>query len=110
MLRRLWGRRLGRIGAGIGRLGGLVRARLRLELRAQIAALGVGGVALIGGIYLVGLRFEAQAQRSADESSALETLMASAAEGFLEARQLATEFLQKRDNRSIARHEEVMAR
>jgi methyl-accepting chemotaxis protein len=77
-------------------------------LRAQIAALGVGGVALIGSIYLVGLRFEAEAQRSADESSALATLIANATQGFLEARQLATEFLQKRDEKSIARHDQLM--
>jgi methyl-accepting chemotaxis protein len=100
MLRRLWGRRSGRKG----------RAWLRLGLRAQIAALGVGGVALIGAIYLVGLRFEAAAQRSADDSAALETLMANAAEGFLEARQLATEFLQKRDEKTIARHDQLMTR
>jgi methyl-accepting chemotaxis protein len=79
-------------------------------LRAQIAALGVGGVALIGTIFLVGLRFEAEAQRSADESSSLETLIAGTTEGFLEARQLATEFLQKHDEKSIARHDQVMAR
>jgi methyl-accepting chemotaxis protein len=77
-------------------------------LRAQIAALGVGGVALIGSIYLFGLRFEAEAQRSADESSALATLIANATQGFLEARQLATEFLQKRDEKSIARHDQLM--
>ena len=100
MLRRLWKRRAGRIR----------RAWPRLGLRAQIAALGVGGVALIGIIYLVGLRFEAEAQRSADEASALETLVASATEGFLEARQLATEFLQKHDEKSIARHDQVMER
>ena len=97
MLRRLWGRR--------GRTG---RSWLRIGLRAQIAALGVGGVALIGTIYLVGLRFEAEAQRLADESSALATLIANATQGFLEARQLATEFLQKRDEKSIARHDQLM--
>jgi len=100
MLRRLWNRRAGR----------KRRAWMRLGLRAQIAALGVGGVALIGTIYLVGLRFEAEAQRSADESAALGTLVAGATEGFLEARQLATEFLQKHDEKTIARHDQVMAR
>jgi methyl-accepting chemotaxis protein len=79
-------------------------------LRAQIAALGVGGVALIGTIFLVGLRFEAEAQRTADESSTLETLIAGVTEGFLEARQLATEFLQNHDEKSFARHDQVMAR
>jgi methyl-accepting chemotaxis protein len=125
MLRRWWGRRQGRVGRAPSRLGKLlgrigtrlglgrlasIRARLRPGLRAQIAALGVGGVALIGTIYLGGLHFEAEAQRSADDSSALENLMSSATEGFLEARQLATEFLQKRDEKAIARHDQVMAR
>src|SRR5262249_26759112 len=98
MLRRLWGRRTVRKS----------RAWPRPGLRAQIAALGVGGVALIGTIYLVGLRFEAEAQHSADESAALATLMANATQGFLEARQLATEFLQKRDEKSIARHDQLL--
>jgi methyl-accepting chemotaxis protein len=100
MLRRLWKRRAGRTR----------RAWPKPGLRAQIAALGVGGVALIGTIYLVGLRFEAEAQRSADEASSLETLMASAVEGFLEARQLATEFLRKHDEKSIAHHDQMLAR
>src|SRR5262249_9684918 len=68
MLRRLWGRRTVRKS----------RAWPRPGLRAQIAGLGVGGVALIGTLYLVGLRFEAEAQHSADESAALATLMANA--------------------------------
>src|SRR5690349_11065713 len=84
-------------------------ARVRVGLRTQIAALGVGGVALIAVIYAVGLRFEAQAQRAADDSAALDSLISSVTEGFLGARQLATEFLQKRDEKRIERHNEVMA-
>jgi len=115
MLRRLWRRRAGRGVRAWPRLRSVLaklRSRLwpRLGLRAQIAALGLGGVALIGTIYLVGLQFEAAAQRSADESAELENLMANATEGFLEARQLATEFLQKRDQKIIERHDQVMAR
>jgi len=110
MLRRLWGRLPGGFGRARLRLGWLRLLRPRLGLRAQIATLGVGGVALIGTVYLVGLRFEAQAQRVADESATLETLIANATEGFLEARQLAIEFLQKHDAKIIARHDQMMAR
>src|SRR5262249_53666171 len=100
MLRRLWNRRAGR----------KRRAWMRLGLRPQIAALGLGGAALTGATHLVGLRLEAEARRAADESAALEPLVAGATEGFLEARQLATEFLQKHDEKTIARHDQVMAR
>ena len=88
MLRRLWGRRPGWLGRARLGLVWLGRLRPRLGLRAQIATLGVGGVALIGTVYLVGLQFEGQAQRQADESATLETLIANATEGFLEARRI----------------------
>ncbi|HUI95649.1 MAG TPA: methyl-accepting chemotaxis protein [Xanthobacteraceae bacterium] len=77
-------------------------------MRAQIAALGLGGVALIAAIYMVGLRFEAEAQHTADDSAVLESLITNVAEGFLEARQLATEFLQKRDEKLLARHDQIL--
>jgi len=81
---------------------------VRLGLRTQIAALGLGGVALIAVIYLVGLRFEAEAQRTADDSAVLEALITNVAEGFLEARQVATEFLQKRDQKQLDRHDKLL--
>src|SRR5262249_32303691 len=90
-------------GSGI-RLG--KRLGFQLGLRVQIAVLGLAGVALIAVIYLVGLQFEAGAQRTADESAALESLISNVTEGFLEARQLATQFIQKRDEKLIERHAE----
>src|SRR5215470_7195304 len=96
---------LGRLKGVLGRL--LPRARwlrglrIRLGLRAQIAMLGLSGVALIALVNVVGLQFQSQAQRTADESAKLETLMANVTEGFLEARQLATQFLQKRDEKLV---------
>jgi methyl-accepting chemotaxis protein len=98
MLRRVLGRRH-KGGAGV-----------RLGLRAQIAALGLGGVALIAVVYLIGLRFEGEAQRAADESAGLATLIANISDGFLEARQLATEFVQKHDESHVVRHAAVLAR
>ena len=105
---------MGRLWGVLGRL--LPRGRrfhgigIRLGLRAQIAALGLGGVALIALINVVGLRFEGEAQRTADESAKLESLIANVTEGFLEARQLATQFLQKRDEKLVEQHTEVLAR
>ena len=85
-------------------------AGIRLGLRTQIAALGLGGVALIAIVNVVGLRIEREAQRTADESASLESVLANVTEGFLEARQLATQFLQKRDEKFIDRHKEVLDR
>jgi methyl-accepting chemotaxis protein len=98
------------LGRLVGRTGRKVGARVRLGLRAQIAALGLGGVALIAVIYLVGLRFEGDARRSADDSAALQSLVSTVTEGFLEARQLAIQFIQKRDEKLIERHAETLAR
>jgi methyl-accepting chemotaxis protein len=106
MLGRLLRRRAGRDGGAARRLG----FGLRLGLRAQIAALGLGGVALIALINAVGLRFQSAAQQTADESAMLATLVANVTEGFLEARQLATQFLQKRDEKLVERHTGVVAR
>jgi len=100
----MWGRFLTR------RAGARADARVRLGLRAQIAALGLGGVALIAAVYLIGLRFAGEAQRAADDSAALVSLVANISEGVLEARQVATEFLQKHDETHITVHGEVLGR
>src|SRR5712671_562444 len=101
MLRSLLWRRASREGRA---------GRFHLGLKTQIAALGLGGVAVIGVIYFIGLRFQGEAQRTADSSARLESLMANVTEGFLEARQLAAEFLQKRDEKLIVRHQAVLTR
>src|SRR5258705_2228949 len=101
MLRSLLWRRAGREGRA---------GRFHLGLKTQIAALGLGGVAVIGIIYFIGLRFQGEAQGTADSSARLESLMANVTEGFLEARQLAAEFLQKRDEKLIERHQGILAR
>jgi methyl-accepting chemotaxis protein len=101
MLRSLLWRRAGQEGRA---------GRFHVGLKTQIAALGLGGVAIIGVIYFIGLRFQGEAQRTADASARLESLMANITEGFLEARQFAAEFLQKRDEKVIERHQAVLAR
>ncbi len=72
MLRSLLWRRAGREGRA---------GRFHLGLKTQIAALGLGGVALIGVIYFIGLRFQGEAQRTADSSARLESVMANVTEG-----------------------------
>src|SRR5438874_13468811 len=59
---------------------------------------------------MLGLRFAGEAQRAADDSAALVSLVANISEGVLEARQVATEFLQKHDETHIAVHGEVLGR
>jgi methyl-accepting chemotaxis protein len=87
--------------AGIG-------GRIRFGLRSQILSLGVSGVAMIGAIYLVSLQVEARSQRSADEFATLALLTGKVSEGLLQGRELATQFLQKPDDKKIAAHNEIM--
>ncbi|UZE49206.1 methyl-accepting chemotaxis protein [Rhodopseudomonas sp. P2A-2r] len=78
-------------------------------LRSQIFALGLSGVALIGTIYLIGLAVETSSQRTADSIAALALHTARISEDLLQARQIATEFLQKPTEKKIAAHSEVLA-
>jgi methyl-accepting chemotaxis protein len=84
--------------------------QLRLGLRYQIALLGIGGVLLVGAIYVVGLRTQEEAQQSADESAILRNAVAQVAQGLLEARQAETAFLLRRDEASIAKRQEILTR
>jgi methyl-accepting chemotaxis protein len=84
--------------------------QLRLGLRYQIALLGIGGVLLVGAIYVVGLWTQEQAQQSADESAILRNAVAQVAQGLLEARQVETTFLLRRDEASIAKRQDTLAR
>src|ERR1700683_2138141 len=85
-----------------------VGGRIHLSLRSQILLLGMTGVSVIGAIYLVSLQIEARSQRKADEFSALALLTAKVSEGLLQGREIATEFLQKPDDKKIASHTETV--
>jgi methyl-accepting chemotaxis protein len=85
-----------------------IGGRVRFGLRSQILSLGVSGVAMIGAIYLLSLQVEARSQRSADEFAALALLTGKVSEGLLQGRELATQFLQKPDDRKIAAHNEIV--
>ena len=85
-----------------------IAGRLHLGLRSQVLLLGISGVIAVGAIYLAGLRFELQSQRAADEFGALAHLTGKVSEGLLQGRELATEFLQKPDEKKIAAHTEIV--
>src|SRR5215813_6712389 len=79
--------------------------QLRLGLRDQIALLGIGGVLLVGAIYVAGLRTQERAQQSADESAVLRNAVAQVAQG-----QVETAFLLRRDEATVAKRQEILAR
>jgi methyl-accepting chemotaxis protein len=85
-----------------------IGGRIRFGLRSQILSLGVSGVAIIGAIYLVSLQVEARSQRSADDFATLALLTGKVSEGLLQGRELATQFLQKPDDKKIAAHNEIV--
>ncbi|MBV8926986.1 MAG: methyl-accepting chemotaxis protein [Bradyrhizobium sp.] len=87
---------------------GQARGRLQLGLRGQILLLGVAGVLVVGAIYLAGLQVEERSQREALRFGALERLTAKVSENLLQARETATQFLQKPSDRKVAAHDETV--
>src|SRR5882724_10721321 len=87
---------------------GSLAGRIHFNLRSQILLLGLTGVAAIGAIYLISLQVETKSQRAADEFGALALLTAKVSEGLLQCREMATEFLQKPDEKKVAVHTEVL--
>ena len=63
----------------------------------------------VGAICLLGLRLETGSQHTADTSAALATQASALSENFLQARQLATDFLQKRKEDIVTRHGAMLA-
>jgi methyl-accepting chemotaxis protein len=85
-----------------------VPIRFHLNLRAQILLLGMTGVAVIGTIYLGSLQFQARSELTAEKFGNLALLTARVSESLLQARQIATEFLQKPDDKKAATHNELV--
>jgi methyl-accepting chemotaxis protein len=73
-----------------------------------MTALGVGGLVVVSVIYLVGWRIEGETREQADRSAALAGNIAALSEDLLEARQVANEFLQKRNQATIANHAKII--
>jgi methyl-accepting chemotaxis protein len=88
--------------------GSELAGRIHFHLRSQILLLGLTGVAAVGTIYFISLQVETKSQRAADEFGALHSLTAKVSEGLLQGREIATEFLQKPDEKKVAAHTEVL--
>ena len=84
------------------------RFRVQLGLRTQILLLGVAGMVVVGAIYLVGLKVEENSRQVAERFGQLESLTAKVSEGLLQAREIATTFLQKPNDKKVAAHEETV--
>src|SRR5215470_12206665 len=84
------------------------RRKIALGLRTQMTALGLGGLVLVSIIYLAGWRIEGETRERADQSAALASNTAALSEDLLEARQVANEFLQKRNEALIAAHGKII--
>lgn len=82
--------------------------RLRIGLKIQIALLGILGVLLTGAICLAGLNLAAGAQVESDHSVNLRQHVVGLSANYLEAGQIATEFLRKHDEKQIDRHDGVL--
>jgi methyl-accepting chemotaxis protein len=82
--------------------------RFRVGLRIQIALLGILGVLLTGAICLAGLDLAASAQVESDQSVNLRQHVVGLSANYLEAGQIATEFLRKHDEKQIDRHAGVL--
>src|SRR5260370_1305218 len=82
--------------------------RFRVGLKIQIALLGILGVLFTGAICLVGLNHAAMTQLESDQSVNLRLHVLGLSANYLEARQIATEFLRKHDEKLIDKHVGVL--
>jgi len=85
------------------------RKPIRLGLRWKIALLSVGGLLLVGAVYLAGSRIQKQQQEFADQSAALANHVAALSQDILEAKQAAADFLQRRTEDTIKTHAALIA-
>jgi methyl-accepting chemotaxis protein len=80
----------------------------RIGLKTQIALLGIIGVLFMGAICLVGLNYVAGAQLESDQSVKLRQHLVGLSANYLEAGQIANEFLRKHAEKLIDKHAVVM--
>jgi methyl-accepting chemotaxis protein len=81
---------------------------IHLGLRSQIMMLGLAGVVIIGTFYLLGRQFEHRSRLTEEKFATLTTLTSKLSESLLQARQVATEFLQKPNDKKTALHEQIL--
>jgi methyl-accepting chemotaxis protein len=82
--------------------------RFCIGLKIQIALLGILGVLLTGAICLVGLNLAAKSQLESDQSVNLRLHVLGLSANYLEAHQIATEFLRKHDEKLIEKYAGVL--
>src|ERR1700754_4240800 len=82
---------------------------MRFGLRAQILLLGMAGVAVVGAIYLAGLEIEQRSSRTTDQFTTLASATAKVSEAMLQARELATSFLRKPNEKKLSEHDASLA-
>ncbi|MET0970288.1 MAG: HAMP domain-containing methyl-accepting chemotaxis protein [Tardiphaga sp.] len=83
-------------------------SRIRFGLRIQIALIGILAVVLTGTICFIGLAFEAEAQRQSDQAVTLRQHVVGLAANYLEAGQIANQFLRRQDQTLIAAHGDLI--
>ncbi|GLS44981.1 hypothetical protein [Methylobacterium brachythecii] len=86
------------------------RPDIRLGLRLQIALLGMGGVLLLGLVYMIGLSRQEALQEKPDAGARLRSAIVAIHGDLGSARQVETEFLLKRRESLIGKRETLVAR
>ncbi|HEX2656471.1 MAG TPA: methyl-accepting chemotaxis protein [Xanthobacteraceae bacterium] len=87
-------------------LSAIFHVRLRHKV-ATIGALGIFGVALVGGIYLIGAASQERYRVMAVQARMISDSMARIGTGLLKARRAEKDFLLRADERYITRHSEL---
>ena len=81
--------------------------RIRLSHKiAAIGAIGVLGLAIVGGLYLFGSWTQARSQKNAEDASAIAMLTSKLSNQMLQARRAEKDFLLRRDDRYAKNHGE----
>ncbi|MDI3567387.1 HAMP domain-containing protein [Bradyrhizobium sp. Arg816] len=87
-----------------------VRRGFRVGLREQMAMIGVSGVLVTGAICVLALHYASLVQREASSSNELKARVVSLSQSFLEAGQIAHDFLRKPTEMSVKTHADHLDR
>ena len=98
--------RLHRAWRGLGRF----TPRINFGVRQQIVTVAISGLVVVGGIYLVGWLIDTRSRALADQSAELTRKVSALSEDLLQARQIATDFLQKRTEALVEAHGKLVER
>jgi len=79
---------------------------IRAGLRGQMALLGVSGVLVTGAICAAALNYASIVQNESSDANRFRIRVTSLSQGFLQSRQIASDFLRKPSEVSIKSHDE----